>query len=175
MNNFRQRIAAFFGLFALYMSPVNAQTWDSLRQYIRKRFPEVRQLSTDELANWLAETDKMPRPLLVDARRIEEFSVSHLPQAHMADTIEAVLALPRLENQPIVVYCSVGYRSSVLAKKLHRAGLTNIWNLEGSIFAWANEGRPVYCGQKPLFPARVHPYDKKWGQLLKEPLRSPLP
>jgi len=175
MTPYRHRAAAFFGLFALYMSPVDAKTWDSLRLNIRKRFPDVRQISTQQLADWLADTNKVPGPLLADTRRTDEFAVSHLAQAHRAGAIEAIRALPRFDNQPIVVYCSVGYRSSALAEKLHRTGLTNVWNLEGSLFAWANEGRPVYRGQELLTPPKVHPYDKKWGQLLKEPLRSSLP
>jgi rhodanese-related sulfurtransferase len=173
MNNLRQRIAAFCGLFALYVSPVSAQTWDTLRQNIRKRFPDVRQLSTQQLADWLADSNNRPSPILIDVRRIEEFKVSHLPGAHWADTVKAVRALPRPDSRPIVVYCSVGYRSSALAGELQKAGLTNVWNLEGSIFAWANEGRPVHRGREPLVPPKVHPYDKKWGQLLNKDLRDP--
>lgn len=45
-------------------------------------------------------------------------------------------------------------------------------NLEGSIFAWANEGRPL-VDDKGL-ATKVHPYDAKWGELLKPALRSPL-
>lgn len=39
----------------------------------------------------------------------------------------------------IVVYCSVSYRSSILARRLQDMGFTNVYNLEGSIFKWANE------------------------------------
>ena len=71
-------------------------------------------------------------------------------------------------DQRIVLYCSVGHRSSELAQFLMKKGYTEVYNLEGSIFAWANEGRPVYRGNERV--KVVHPYDRTWGRLLKESL-----
>ena len=51
-----------------------------------------------------------------------------------------------------------------------KKGYTEVYNLEGSIFAWANEGRPVYRGKERV--QVVHPYDKIWGRLLKKSLRK---
>jgi len=167
-----KRFTAFCGLAALYFSPVHAQTWDTLISTIRKRFPAVRQLSTKELASWLSETNRGKDPVLIDARLPEEYAVSHLQGARNLDSVAAVKALATSNAQPIVVYCSVGYRSSALAEKLMKAGLTNVFNLEGSVFAWANEGRPVYRNGVELKPPRIHPFDEKWGQLLKAELRA---
>jgi 3-mercaptopyruvate sulfurtransferase SseA len=64
----------------------------------------------------------------------------------------------------------VGYRSSELATRLQRAGQTNVTNLEGSIFQWANEGRALEASGKPA--TRVHPYNEKFGRLLKPELRA---
>ena len=58
-------------------------------------------------------------------------------------------------NRRIVVYCSVGYRSSELAEFLMKTGFTEVYNLEGSIFRWANEGRPVYRAEERV--RVVHP------------------
>lgn len=58
-----------------------------------------------------------------------------------------------------------------LARKLAARGYTNVVNLEGSLFAWANEGRPVYAGGQ--LASRVHPYDSAWGGLLRPGLRPP--
>lgn len=171
MHHRWQKIAALFSLGLIYFSPVRAETWDSLVQAIRRKFPAVRQLSTQGLADWLAATNR-PAPLLADARAAEEFAVSHLKDARSLDSVDKVKAATRSPTQPIVVYCSVGYRSSALAAKLQKAGFTNVWNLEGSIFAWANEGRPVYRGGTPLQPAQVHPFSAKWGQLLDPRLRA---
>ncbi|MBL8189065.1 MAG: rhodanese-like domain-containing protein [Acidobacteria bacterium] len=146
--------------------------WHGLKQMIRDKFPEVRQISTAQLSEWLAQPES---PLLLDARAPKEYAVSHLPDAHLTETEQQALAL--LQGTPkerrIVVYCSVGYRSSALAQKLQQAGFTNVFNLEGSIFEWANEGKPVYQGKQPV--SLVHPFDKKWGLYLHEKLRAPLP
>ena len=72
---------------------------------------------------------------------------------------------------PVVVYCSVGYRSAAIVQRIERAGVGRVYNLEGGIFAWANEGRPIF---KDNARAKlVHPYDKLWGLLLHEDLRAP--
>jgi hypothetical protein len=44
------------------------------------------------------------------------------------------------------------------------AGYTNVTNLEGSIFAWANQSRPLVQEGKPT--DKVHPYNAFWGALL---------
>lgn len=142
-----------------------------IKQTVRTKFPTVQQLSTNELDAWLKDTNRA-QPLLLDARAPEEFAVSQLRGARNVEQLEAALKdYPK--DQPIVNYCSVGYRSSVLSEKLMQRGFTKVYNLEGSIFQWANEGRPVYKGQQMV--QQVHPYDAKWGQMLKPELRAPLP
>ena len=144
-------------------------TWPAVKRLIRERFPEVPQVSTTELSEWLA-TPGGTRPLLLDARAPEEWAVSHLPGALLATTEDQALAgLQGVEKERlIVVYCSVGHRSAALAQQLISRGFTNVHNLEGSIFAWANEGRPVYQGERAV--RQVHPYNKVWGQLLNRDL-----
>jgi rhodanese-related sulfurtransferase len=142
-----------------------------IKQTVRNRFPSVQQLSTNELDAWLKDA-KRTQPLLLDARTPQEFAVSQLRGARNAEQIEAALKdYPK--DQPIVAYCAVGYRSSALSEKLKQRGFTNVYNLEGSIFQWANEGRPIYKGEQLV--QQVHPFDTKWGQMLKPELRAPLP
>jgi 3-mercaptopyruvate sulfurtransferase SseA len=69
-----------------------------------------------------------------------------------------------------VVYCSVGYRSARVAHWLGGQGYTNVRNLTGSIFQWANEGRPVFRDDRPT--NEVHPYDQRWGLLLESRYRA---
>ena len=45
-------------------------------------------------------------------------------------------------------------------------GCTKVYNLEGSIFKWANEGRPLVQGQTTAH--KVHPHDTRWGNLLEK-------
>ena len=67
--------------------------------------------------------------------------MSHLPGARLADAKApaAQLLSGLCTNQAIVVYCSVGYRSSRLVERLQQAGYTNAFNLDGSIFQWATK------------------------------------
>jgi hypothetical protein len=60
-----------------------------------------------------------------------------------------------------------------MAERLQKAGFTNVMNLEGSIFQWANEGRPVYRDAAEV--QQVHPYDGIWGKLLDKDLRAYTP
>jgi hypothetical protein len=56
-------------------------------------------------------------------------------------------------------------------ERLQAAGLVQVMNLEGSIFGWANEDRPLEKDGQPA--TKVHPYDKRYGQMLKPERRAP--
>ena len=150
----------------------STMSWSLMLKAIRARFPTVSQISPDTLQSWLDKSPQRENLLLFDAREPEEYAVSHLQGAQPAPSKdEALKALQGVSsNRRIVLYCSVGYRSSELAQFLMKKGYTEVYNLEGSIFAWANEGRPVYQGNERV--TVVHPYDKIWGRLLKESLRE---
>ena len=153
----------------------NTMFWSTTLKMIRAKFPKVAQLSTDSLQTWLEAAPDRPgreSPLLLDVREKEEYEVSHLEGALLATSEkEALQALEDVPpDQPVVLYCSVGYRSSEMAGYLEKKGFRKVFNLEGSIFAWANEGRPVYRGGERVH--EVHPYDRVWGKLLKKTLRA---
>lgn len=141
-----------------------------MKQLVRTVFPTVPQLSTTNLSLWLADTNRV-QPVLLDIRTIPEFKVSHLkgawqvdPSSPPEDTINKV---PK--GRTAVVYCSVGYRSSEFASKILKLGFTNVVNLEGSIFQWANEGRPLIQNGHPA--GQVHPYNETFGKMLLPALR----
>jgi len=137
--------------------------WEAVKTAIRSDYPTVKHVSTGKLAYWLQQGDPV---VLIDARKHEEYVVSHLAGAKRASNVEEVLAaLEEITlNSPVVVYCSVGYRSSALVQDIEGLGFTEVFNLEGSIFQWANEGRPVY--RDGMKVEVVHPYDSEWGKLL---------
>ena len=142
--------------------------WAKTLRIVRETFPEVPQLSTERLAELLeADADVV----LLDARSTEEFETSHLRGAVRATNTRAAREAikGRGEKPIVVVYCSVGYRSSRLAQRLRALGIENVFNLEGSLFKWANENRAVYRGSTQV--RRVHPYDEDWGELLDETRR----
>lgn len=144
--------------------------WAIVKDWIRRRFPDVQSVSTTALQTWLQEG--MTKPLLLDVRTPAEYEVSHLPQARRAPDDPAALSQwsDVTPTTPIVAYCSVGYRSARLARQLQAMGYETVFNLEGSIFQWANEGKPVYQGGKAV--KQVHPYDRLWGCLLEPSYRS---
>lgn len=148
--------------------------WAAMLALVRERFPKVPQLSTAELAAWRSDAAR-PQPQLLDAREPAEFAVSHLPGAiRVAPEATAKVILAQIEpGRPVVVYCSVGYRSSRLAARLMEGGRPDVHNLEGSIFAWANEGRPLVTSDEKSAATRVHPFDAIFGKLLKPELRAP--
>lgn len=148
-----------------------------LNGLIAREVPGVRRISTAGLAAWLADPSR-PRPLLLDVRTPQEFAVSHLAGARRIDPgggdLAALQGVPR--DTPMVTYCSIGYRSGHLAERLRGLGFSRVENLAGSLFAWANEGRPLSAGEGPAErPAgRVHPYDRRWGLLLAKEVRADL-
>lgn len=138
--------------------------WWVVNRWVQGAFPGVPTLSSQSLANWLSQR-QAPLPILLDVRRDDEYAVSHLPEARVASNLEAALALGLAPDQPIVAYCSVGYRSARLAAQLQAAGYTQVYNLAGSIFRWANEGRSLVHSGQPT--TEVHPYSSRWELLLK--------
>jgi rhodanese-related sulfurtransferase len=144
-----------------------------LRASLHNQFPQVQWITTRELADWLEDRHRPP-PVLLDVRTVEEWNVSHLPVARRVDPgASAEMALPgAARDVPVVTYCAVGYRSAEFSTRLGAAGFTHVQNLEGSIFRWANEHRPLVSDGAPA--SRVRPYSKSWGQLLADDVRAGL-
>lgn len=142
-----------------------------LKQVIAYKFPGIQWISPAELAQWLENPTK-PQPVVLDARSQAEYAVSHLNGSDRIDPdfpgLEKLAGISR--SQPIVVYCSIGYRSAAVVKQLEQAGFTQVQNLEGSLFQWVNEGHSVFQGEHLV--QGVHPYDPIWGKLLKPQHRT---
>ena len=146
--------------------------WALVNAKIRHDFPEVKRITTAELAAWLGDKGRQS-PLLLDVRTQAEYDVSHLQNAERIEPDAPAAAVGQPKDRSIVTYCSVGYRSGAFAQKLRAAGFSNVVNLEGSIFAWANEGRPIFRGGAQV--EKVHPYSRTWGLLLRKEHRADVP
>jgi rhodanese-related sulfurtransferase len=132
------------------------------RPLVAWRFPEVAWISAEEL-------EQRPELLLLDARSEAEFAVSRIRGARRLDA-RLQASLPK--QAPIVVYCSLGYRSAEAADRLRAAGFSQVRNLEGGIFGWSNAGRPLLNDSGAV--QVVHPYAAPWGLLLAPPHRARL-
>ena len=144
-----------------------------IKRLVIQKFPTVEWITTKELARWLEDSQK-PQPIVLDARSEAEYALSHLKGSERIDPKTPDLAaLLGAQNRPIVVYCSVGYRSARVAEQLGQAGFSCVYNLEGSLFQWVNEGHQVFQNGCPT--TLVHPYNLRWGKLLKPQHRAPLP
>ena len=168
--NSRTRIAVIAVLaFSGAAGSAHGIGWTLVNARVRHDFPDVQRITTAELAAWLADKAR-PAPLLLDVRKRAEYDISHLRNAQHVDPDAPASAVAQPKDRAIVTYCSVGYRSGAFAQKLRAAGYTNVVNLEGSIFRWANEGRPVYRGSQKV--EQVHPFNGTWGLLLQRKYRA---
>lgn len=138
---------------------------------VRAEFPDVPSVSTGQLAQQLRGPG--PAPVLIDNREPHEFAVSHLPGARNLRSVAAIEAAAIPRRQPIVVYCTIGYRSAHLVRQLREAGYTRVSNLPGSIIRWHQQGHPVVADGRLV--RQVHPYDRSWGRLLDPDALPPLP
>ena len=111
----------------------------------------------------------MEEVLLLDIREKEEYDVSHIEGAEymgFKDYDEALLKdIPK--ETSIVVYCSIGYRSEKIGKKLQKLGYTKVYNLYGSIFEWVNQGNKVVNNNNET-TKEVHTYHKNWSKWVDE-------
>jgi rhodanese-related sulfurtransferase len=159
------------------------KNWDELDRLIARKFPNIPSVSTQQLASALARPALPMRgsplatmPLLLDVRPIDEYSISYLPGAlHAPDETKIVEAIQKAATspvgaQPCVLYCSVGYRSAQWVEKLTKRGHKNIYNLNRSLFMWANEGRALE--NKQGVATQVHPFSKEWEHLLEPQFRA---
>ena len=133
-----------------------------LRADIRSDFKDVRHLNIDEYKQRTSPT------ILLDVRSAEEFAVSRLPGARHLTDHAALRELASANPEALLVlYCSVGVRSSRAAQRLQRAGFRNVANLDGSLFAWANRGEPLVNDDGET--ADVHGFSGFWSRRYLDP------
>ncbi|XP_074640165.1 uncharacterized protein LOC141898237 [Tubulanus polymorphus] len=163
---------------------------------VRAKFPTVNQINTENLCAWIQNgscpdvDDGNNKIILLDTRGENEHRVSHIKDATRIDpdleevtsTLREIIANNEEKSLSIVCYCSVGYRSTRMAERLSKTYAKikrgdrdipsiDFYNLEGSLFKWANESKPmVDINNKPTIYA--HPFSVVWGKLLNKPLRK---
>ena len=85
-------------------------------------------------------------PLLLDVRTQGEFSRGYIKDAVLIPLQELQARSGELEqykNQPILIYCATGNRSTTAAKILLDQGFKDVMNLRMGIVGWASKGYDV--------------------------------
>lgn len=99
----------------------------------------MQQLSVEELASWLAQSER-PAPMLLDVREPWEFALCKLPGSVSMPMNSIPQRLAELERtETIVCICHHGMRSLQVARFLEQNGFTDITNLHGGVHAWAQQ------------------------------------
>ena len=139
-----------------------------------ERTHRVENLATDELAALLAGPEP---PLLFDVRTAGEYEKSRIATAVRVDPDTgpddfAARYAALLTGRDLVLYCSVGQRSSELLDRLEqvcgKAGTKSCRNLRGGIFRWYNEGRPVVNASGETDD--IDAYDPLWAMMVERRL-----
>jgi hydroxyacylglutathione hydrolase len=102
----------------------------------------LRQQSPGEL---LAELSRDRRLQIIDVRSDDEWRSGHIQGAtHLmgGDVPERAAELARA-GAPLALVCQTGYRSTVAASVLARAGLADVRSVAGGMNAWQHAGLPV--------------------------------
>lgn len=123
-------------------------------------FHGVKSLSSSQVSERIDNNEM----LILDVRDREEFEVSHIKGALLVSDVD----LESLQtDQPILVYCTVGYRSTELGTTLTKKGFSDIYNLDGGLIRWKNEGYEVYnMYEQPT--DSIHVYSGVFGLLLTD-------
>ncbi len=139
------------------------QSMEAAIEMVRMKYPAADPVPTETLAA------NLPGTMLVDVREAAELAISRIPDAISlgdGDAIrEHLKGHPLPEGGRLVLYDSVGERSARIVEELKTEGIAARY-LEGGIFQWANEGRPL-IDPGGTVTDRVHPYNEWWGRLLK--------
>ena len=127
---------------------------EALYAKYKESFPETPEVTVAQLV----QMRKDGAVTLVDGREERERQVSRIPGSVTLADLEADLG--GYKGKDIVVYCTVGYRSGLAAKKLREKGL-QAFNLKGGILSWAHAGQKL-IDEHGKETKRVHVFGPEW-------------
>jgi rhodanese-related sulfurtransferase len=107
--------------------------------YYRENYREV---TSQEAAVFI----KSSQPLILDVRMPSEYKAGRIEGARLIPVQELHRRLHELKDnreEPILVYCATGNRSTVASKMLNDNGFKDIVNMRYGIYQWAKDGLAV--------------------------------
>ena len=91
-------------------------------------------------------------PTLIDCRESSEWEQGHIPGATLVplSTLnQNIHALENKKSSPLILQCRSGKRSLRACQFLSDNGFENLYNLEGGILAWMEEGNDIQTNSDP--------------------------
>ncbi len=173
-RRFRLLVALVVSAAALDVTAAGAESpLAGISSKLERQYPDLVQLTPEELGK--RQADPAAAPVVIDARSPAEYAVSHIKGAIRIDAnaspAAVVEAVGDVTGKSVVVYCTVGGRSSHLASAARAAllakGARDVGNLKGGVLAWHNAGLPLVdeAGATEL----VHPSSPEGARLLDRP------
>jgi rhodanese-related sulfurtransferase len=93
----------------------------------------MKNLTAEELKSWINHNGKFS---LIDVREEwerESYNIggAHIPVAELMSRKQEIS-----KEDPVVIYCEKGIRSSIVIQRLEPLGYDNLYNLSGGLKAW---------------------------------------
>lgn len=109
---------------------------------VQRRFSPMKNAGTADVTRLINSSDAN----LLDVRETKDYEAGRLPNATHIPLSQLPARSGELKRQagkPLVVYCENGSRSHAAGAALAKAGLTDLYRLNGGFRAWKDAGLPV--------------------------------
>ena len=139
-------LAAFAGRNPILSLALAGITVAIVYNEIAGRLGGVRRIGPAQLTAMINRDDA----LVVDVRPVADFGKGHIAgskNVQMAQFDPENKQLAPAKALPVVLVCKVGQTASDAAKRLRKAGFTNVSVLEGGIQAWQSADLPLVKGR----------------------------
>jgi rhodanese-related sulfurtransferase len=87
--------------------------------------------------------------VMIDMREDKDYREGHIINAFHAPASKLDNYTGKLEkyrDQPLIVYCRSGQRSTAVCSKLRKQGFESVYNLKGGVLAWQKAELPLNRG-----------------------------
>lgn len=88
--------------------------------------------------------------LLIDVSSIQDYEKGHVPGARhvaMSQFDPESKDLAKARELPVAIYCKTGQTSGTAAKRLKKAGFSDVYTLDGGLRTWMEAQLPLVKGR----------------------------
>jgi len=150
MKSIRKHFFKIFIFITLIFLPLNFQ-----KSLVTVKAQSYTDISVHEAYAMINNSILYPNLIVLDVRDQLEYNVNHICNAILIPVTELESRIDELEpynNTEIIVYCSIGGRSTSASQVLVDDGFTKIYNMRGGITEWISadyEICPTENGESP--------------------------